>query len=371
MRSLLLTSAFVGLTIAFPRPQDINIDGVEAAGNPSFATVPVDKSSDQPSVVLEAVVASSAAVAIATAPATAKRSNDVTERDGTCVVQPAGSGPVASPDTVSAFYVLQTLKTMSSSTPTPDGYALAFQGYNGSLSASNYMGMYTITSYDSLACAPQCDQASGCERDSFEVVMTGSNGYNKDSPPDAIDGFVGPQELGGAINAPLDSQGHNTYMGNKYYPFSQSQELKLYFEFKLVILWYSDQHFWLALHFFDTSLGLFFYDSFKRYVLDAFKPLDFIKLCTIKLYRCSVYNYKLKSSPFIFDNFCSFIIADELRLLDNCRTDHGSGNNRGLQFRVFFYKQVRLGLCVTAVVIMLMSMPAVQLQQYVQQPALS
>lgn len=53
--------------------------------------------------------------------------------------------------------------------------------------------------------------------------MTGSNGYNKDSPPDAIDGFVGPQELGGAINAPLDSQGHNTYMGNKYYPFSQSQ----------------------------------------------------------------------------------------------------------------------------------------------------
>ena len=48
-------------------------------------------------------------------------------------------------------------------------------------------------------------------------------GYNKASPPPPADQFIGPTELGGAINAPLDAQGHNTYLGNKFYPFSQSQ----------------------------------------------------------------------------------------------------------------------------------------------------
>ena len=47
--------------------------------------------------------------------------------------------------------------------------------------------------------------------------------YNKNTPPQACDGFTGPTETGGAINAPLDSNGHNTYLGYKYFPFSQSQ----------------------------------------------------------------------------------------------------------------------------------------------------
>ena len=50
-----------------------------------------------------------------------------------------------------------------------------------------------------------------------------TSGYNKASPPPPVDEFTGPTELGGAINAPLDAQGHNTYMGDKFYPFSQSQ----------------------------------------------------------------------------------------------------------------------------------------------------
>ena len=50
-----------------------------------------------------------------------------------------------------------------------------------------------------------------------------SAAYNKISPPPACPGFTGPTEAGGAINAPLDSQGHNTYLGYKYYPFSQTQ----------------------------------------------------------------------------------------------------------------------------------------------------
>lgn len=45
-------------------------------------------------------------------------------------------------------------------------------------------------------------------------------GYNKDAPPPACSGYVGPQELGGAINAPTDS---GSYMGYQFFPFSQSQ----------------------------------------------------------------------------------------------------------------------------------------------------
>lgn len=60
-------------------------------------------------------------------------------------------------------------------------------------------------------------------RDSFQVVIAGSNGYNKNAPSPPIDGFTGPQELGGAINAPLDAQGHDSYMGYQFFPFNQTQ----------------------------------------------------------------------------------------------------------------------------------------------------
>ncbi len=157
---------------------------------------------------------------------------------------------------------------MANNAPTPDGYTVAFKNLSASLTASNYMGLYTLTSYDTLTCASKCDQASGCTafnvylerdptvdanqqkcpnppsttnykctlwgapvcseeatnsgqyRDSFHVVIAGSNGYNKVSPPPPVNCYSGPQELGGAINAPPSS---GSYMGYQYFPFSQSQ----------------------------------------------------------------------------------------------------------------------------------------------------
>ena len=181
-------------------------------------------------------------------------------------------------------------QALATNAPTPDGYANVFTNLQGSLSASNYMGLYTLDGFDTLTCASKCDQASGCVafnvyierdpsrdpnaascpnpssttnykctlwgapvasgqatnmgqwRDSFQIVMAGSNGnlipsslhkplyfntqfsaYNKNSPPDGIPGYSGPVECGGAINAPLNAQGKDTYMGDKFYPFSQSQ----------------------------------------------------------------------------------------------------------------------------------------------------
>lgn len=153
----------------------------------------------------------------------------------------------------------------------PDGYSRVMKNGGGFLSASNYMGLRTLKSYDTLGCASLCDQASGCEefnvyierdpsldlnkyscpdpssvtnyectlwsaavsaaeatskgqwRDSFQVMIAGSNAYNKATPPPAIACYTGPVELGCAINDPLNAQGQNTYMGYKYHPFSQSQ----------------------------------------------------------------------------------------------------------------------------------------------------
>ena len=51
---------------------------------------------------------------------------------------------------------------MANNAPTPDGYTLVFNNLGASLQASKYMGLYTLTSYDTLTCASKCDRASGC-----------------------------------------------------------------------------------------------------------------------------------------------------------------------------------------------------------------
>ena len=58
---------------------------------------------------------------------------------------------------------------MANNAPTPDGYSSVFKNAGASLSASNYMGLYTLTSYDVLTCASKCDQASGCS--AFNVYL--------------------------------------------------------------------------------------------------------------------------------------------------------------------------------------------------------
>ena len=58
---------------------------------------------------------------------------------------------------------------MAQNAPTPDGYALVFNNVGASLQAANYMGLYTLGSYDTLTCASKCDQASGCQ--AFNVYL--------------------------------------------------------------------------------------------------------------------------------------------------------------------------------------------------------
>ncbi|KAL9059516.1 MAG: hypothetical protein Q9206_001453 [Seirophora lacunosa] len=198
MRSACVLSALVAFAAAAPAPspQLIDIATVDAAPEPVMVSAPLDVLSDTP---------------------LKKRDSAVVKRDGDCAAQPTGSGPVSTPDTAAAFLA--------------DGGLQAFNMYierDPSLNpnAEDCPNPPSTTNFKcTLWGAPVvAEQATnkGQWRDSFQVVITGSNGYNKASPPDPIDGFTGPTGLEGAINAPLDN-GKNTYLGNRYYPFSQSQ----------------------------------------------------------------------------------------------------------------------------------------------------
>lgn len=128
------STAFAGLLGLFATSvaaQDIDIDGVIAAGSPDIVTPAFAVASQTASVVPIAAQASAAAAsAIADltsdnstldssttaddSSTTSRRSVQrsvpyVSKRDGTCSAQPAGYGPVASPDTPANFVGSTTL----------------------------------------------------------------------------------------------------------------------------------------------------------------------------------------------------------------------------------------------------------------------
>ncbi|THY23754.1 hypothetical protein D6D00_05952 [Aureobasidium pullulans] len=200
-----------------------------------------------------------------------KKRGVVVRDESPCAKQPKGLGPVAAPDTVEAFLALDKLSAMSTAATAPYGYTEVFVNKQAALSASMYKVLTTLTSYDVPKCQSLCDADSDCvafnmyaERDptlkpdatkcpipasltnykctlwgapvsaeqatnfgetraSFKVVITASNAYNKNANPPSINGFTGPSGYGGAINAPLDSNGKDTFMGSKFFPFSQEQ----------------------------------------------------------------------------------------------------------------------------------------------------
>ena len=100
MRSSFLALGLIGTAFALPRPQDIDLDGVAAAEPPVIVTPPYDVAVNTP-----AVLTTTSAAPIPTDDLDSRKRRDIAveKRDGTCAAQPAGSGPVPSPDTVAAF----------------------------------------------------------------------------------------------------------------------------------------------------------------------------------------------------------------------------------------------------------------------------
>lgn len=92
-------------------------------------------------------------------------------------------------DTYGDVSLIVFFKATATNAPTPDGYSAAFQNKDGSLSASNYMGLYTLTSYDTLGCASLCDQANDCEAFNMYIERDPSvdpNATDCPNPPSTI-----------------------------------------------------------------------------------------------------------------------------------------------------------------------------------------
>ncbi|TIA09240.1 hypothetical protein D6C81_08785 [Aureobasidium pullulans] len=276
MRAFFTLPVLAAVVAAAPRPQDIDLDQVEQAADPVLITPPVDVVSQVVNVAAVTEQAAAASAAVYADPAvndgsSSKKRGVVARDESPCAKQPKGSGPVATPDTVEAFLALDKLSAMSTTANAPYGYTEVFVNKQASLSASMYKGLTTLTSYDVPKCQSLCDADSDCvafnmyaERDptlkpdatkcpipasltnykctlwgapvsaeqatnfgetraSFKVVITASNAYNKNANPPSINGFTGPSGYGGAINAPLDSNSKDTFMGSKFFPFSQEQ----------------------------------------------------------------------------------------------------------------------------------------------------
>ncbi|KAF4637064.1 hypothetical protein G7Y89_g1024 [Cudoniella acicularis] len=266
-RSNLLT--FSALALAAPKPQDIDFSLVDAAPDADPAApltdVTVDTITIIPSTAMVTVVA-----AVVTDVASAQK-RDFWESLTILILT------LNSPDdSDTSFLNYAPFKVASSAAATqsgiPQGYSLAFSNLQASSQTVSYLSLKILSKYDPIVCASYCDQLDGCvalnlyfERDpslnpnatscanpksltnikcvrwgvqitpdtaindgqwgdNFHVVIAGSNGYNKNAAPCSQPGFTGPVELGGAINATNDSATNtNTYMGYKFFSFSQIQ----------------------------------------------------------------------------------------------------------------------------------------------------
>lgn len=195
-----------------------------------------------------------------------------------CAPQPNGNGPnitqLTGADTVSNFMNYAPFQSMAANAATPAGYVNTFKNLNASSSANSYLGLYTLSSYDTAGCAAYCANTSLCTafniyierdpsqnptandstaatvwgywcpdpmsitnykctlwgsgldnttatnaggwREQFNVVVVGSNGYDASNvtTPVAITNYTAPANCsGGAINAGQYWVGSQFYSG--------------------------------------------------------------------------------------------------------------------------------------------------------------
>ncbi|KAL8678941.1 MAG: hypothetical protein Q9186_004757 [Xanthomendoza sp. 1 TL-2023] len=258
MRSTCLVAALAGL--AYAAPQFINFEEIDSADAP-LVTGPAPEAVSEPVTYNEKEAKADAIAQVTEELSTPAKRSLVVGRgvNDPCSPQPDGYGPKPPVDSDAAFLAHQVFHDTANNAPTPQGYQLSFADKQASVQANTYLGLSTLKTYDTIKCQQLCDAANLCtafniyfERDpviapaeacpkpdaftnikctlwgsgvtpesarnqgqyrrDFHVVIAGSNGYTKNSPPDAQPGFTGPTQFGGAINAP------NSYIGQKFFP---------------------------------------------------------------------------------------------------------------------------------------------------------
>jgi hypothetical protein len=134
MRSHLLAAAIAALANASPVPQDIDLDLVIAAPDPTY-TEAVGVTAQVVTFNTQATSVTSVSVAD---PAVTDSTDDLAARlakRGSCATQPAGASgaPTYTPDSPSAFLQNNAFAAAASAAPVPSGYDQTFSN----LAASN------------------------------------------------------------------------------------------------------------------------------------------------------------------------------------------------------------------------------------------
>ncbi|GAB7344076.1 hypothetical protein MBLNU457_1987t1 [Dothideomycetes sp. NU457] len=171
---------------------------------------------------------------------------------------------VPSPNTPQQFLVDSTLGGIANLALAPAGYTKQFSGLFGSMQnvQGQYLGFQQLESYNVSECVSACTSVQGCQavnlyferdpvvdpglsctnptaatmvkcalwggpigpnqasdhgeyRNDFMVVIQGSNGYTKNTPPPALAGFNGPQALAGAVNINTIN-GQNVFLNSSF-----------------------------------------------------------------------------------------------------------------------------------------------------------
>ncbi|KAF2680763.1 hypothetical protein K458DRAFT_310695 [Lentithecium fluviatile CBS 122367] len=186
-----------------------------------------------------------------------------------CAPQPAAYGPPTTPDTVEAFQKNPVYSKMALEAKTPTGYVQTFKNLSASVQSNSYLAYKILESYDVAGCAKYCDETDLCYgfnvfierdpawnpdqcsctnpasiaqykcsifgssveksaatnigqwRDDFQVVIVGSNGYEKgiDASPPTVPGYGNPQDCGNKLhNQPKHCLGQRSFPG----PFDAS-----------------------------------------------------------------------------------------------------------------------------------------------------
>ncbi|CAD0087479.1 unnamed protein product [Aureobasidium mustum] len=260
--ALALPAIVANLAAALPRPQEIDLDMVIAAPDPTYTQIPGSSvqivTYDTSAILAEATAAASSISIAATNVATATSVANV--KRNACDTQAAGVYTYQT-DSASAFRADPRWASMASNAPVPTGFVQTQTNANGANSAYGYLGYHNLDSYDVNACADFCTHTLGCMafnvyvqrdaslepaaacpspssviyarcalwgsplssdsatntgpmREQFEVVVAGSNAYQNNTLVVPA-GFGMNDALGdAALTAPYDGQGYNTFMGS-------------------------------------------------------------------------------------------------------------------------------------------------------------
>ncbi|KAG9604620.1 hypothetical protein KCU77_g679, partial [Aureobasidium melanogenum] len=182
MRSTLAALALVASIVNAQNAQSVDLAGLAAIPTGVF-NIPVVYADANGSVITATTLAASAtassdpsatnlvnsAARASVTPTSVSKRETHHKRDGNCAVQPEGIDYNSAPDTPLAFAIDPYYAVAAETAVVPAGYTTVFTNLNASNSANKYMGYSLLSFYDVKTCASHCSSVAGCE--SFNIYF--------------------------------------------------------------------------------------------------------------------------------------------------------------------------------------------------------